>query len=138
VVELRTRQASGIGANRNRLATRTQTIAAGRYHPKVQSLVTDQEPRAPATTPKDLFQIQKEYAPLIDDKSLAFNRRSMALAECINAGVFRDSIAFEKTAQLMDDFPETPDSLKEQRLGFPPLVQAVSPLVPRNLELIEL
>jgi hypothetical protein len=89
------------------------------------------------TTAKDRLEIQKDYLPLVEDKSIAFHRRCLALAECINAEIFRDQVAFEKTAQLVYQAPkinEVPDSLAEERLAFPPLVQALSPLVAKNLE----
>lgn len=90
-----------------------------------------------ATTAKDRLEIQKDYLPLVEDKSIAFHRRCLALAECINAEIFRDKVAFEKTAQLVYQSPkinEVPDSLAEERLAFPPLVQALSPLVASNIE----
>jgi hypothetical protein len=88
-------------------------------------------------TAKDRLQIPKEFLPLVDDKSIAFHRRCLALAECINAEIFLDEVAFEKTAQLVYQSPrinEVPDSLAEERLAFPPLVQALSPLVASNIE----
>lgn len=91
-------------------------------------------PNYSTTTVKDRLQIQNDFLPLIEDKSIAFHRRCLALAECINAEIFRGEVAFEKSAQLMNELPE---SLDEQRLSFPQLVEALSPLVPKHLDFIQ-
>jgi hypothetical protein len=71
--------------------------------------------------------------PRISDPSVRFSERCIALAECINASVFRDVVAFEKTAELVGD---APDSLEEQRAGFPQLADALAPLAPDRLDFV--
>jgi hypothetical protein len=56
---------------------------------------------------KDRLEILRDYVPRISDKTVRFDERCIALAESINAAVFQNTAAFEKTAELMlaDDVP---------------------------------
>jgi hypothetical protein len=84
---------------------------------------------------KDRLEILRDYVPRIADRSVRFSERCIALAESIDASVFQDTAAFEKTAELMSD---TSATLEEQRIGFPQLVAALAPLAPKHLDFIAL
>jgi len=81
---------------------------------------------------KDRLQILRDYVPRIGDNTVRFGERSIALAECINAGVFQGSAAFEKAAELVSQSY----TLEEQRIGFPQLVASLVPLAPKYLDFI--
>jgi hypothetical protein len=81
---------------------------------------------------KDRLQILRDFVPRIGDSSVRFSERSIALAECINSGVFQNTAAFEKAAEFVNQAY----SLEEQRIGFPQLVEALAPLAPKHLDFI--
>ena len=81
---------------------------------------------------KDRLQILRDYVPRIGDNTVRFGERSIALAECINAGVFQGSAAFEKADELVSQSY----TLEEQRIGFPQLVASLVPLAPKYLDFI--
>ena len=85
------------------------------------------------TTAKDRLEILREFGPRIDDKSVRFSERSLSLAECIDAGIFRDTVAFEKASELLVDAPVDPD---ERRVAFPQMVDSLAPFASDHLYFI--
>jgi len=85
---------------------------------------------------KNRLEILRDYVPRIDDNSVRFSERCIALSEAINALVFRDSAAFEKTAELMHEGQEMQVSLEDQRIGFPQLEDSLADLAADHLNFI--
>jgi len=92
------------------------------------------KPHVDPQAAKGRLEILRDFVPRIGDKTVRFSERAMALAECINAGVFRDAVAFEKAAELMEEAPESSD---ERRAAFPQLVEVLAPMAPAHLAFIE-